>query len=96
MQDCAEALLLCIADGAAEQDEDVEVGKRAQVTPAVPAEGDYREGGRGWRRGLRELTKIAVDMARVALECRSSARAAEDVVADLPPGLFQPRASLWC
>jgi hypothetical protein len=96
MQDRAETLLLSLTDRAAEQDEDVEVGIRTQMTPSVAAQRDHRQLRRRLRRALGESTKIAVDEAGVALERRSSARATENVVADLPPGLFQSRASLWC
>ena len=48
------------------------------------------------RRFVGKPMKSAVDVARIALERRSSARSAQDVVADIPPGLFQSRASLWC
>ncbi len=72
------------------------IGIQTEVPASVAAQCNQRER-RGWlRRPVCQAAKIAVDVSGVTLERRSSARATQDVVADILPGFFQTRASLWC
>jgi hypothetical protein len=96
MKDRAKVALLGVTNRTSEQDQDVEIRERTEMTPAVAAKGNDRRRVPGLWRLVRKTPKRQVDVSGVALERRSSASAARDVVADLPPGLVEERASLWC
>ena len=91
MQQAPQEPFFRLLDRAVEQHEQVDVGERTEMPPAVSADGDER-GGPARRPGLRvEPPQPAVHVRGIPRERGHAALAGEDVPADGPARLFQQR-----
>jgi hypothetical protein len=76
VQDRADPFFLRLADLAVEEQQDVEVGMQAELTPAIAAERDDEARVRRWRRGVEQPLQELVDRFGKAPQRRSAALAA--------------------
>jgi hypothetical protein len=89
VQDKAEEPFLGGTEMAAEEHQQVDVGVKAQLPPAVAADGDHGHRLFGAGRGGQELAEQRIEAFGVAGERGTPAVAEKDVVAQLAAGFLQ-------
>jgi hypothetical protein len=83
MQDGADDALFGVAEAAAEEQKEIDVGVKRKLPASIAADGDERDGLLNPRRGGDELPQDGVEPIREAYEGRAPAMPAENLITEL-------------